>query len=75
MGQIYTEFTKEGIEIPHPKRDIQVFFPEGTSAEIKNPEIVVKENPLTKNASKEISPNENPQQENSSTENPLGKAL
>lgn len=38
MGQIYTEFAANGIEIPHPKRDIQVFFPEGTSAEIKNRE-------------------------------------
>jgi small-conductance mechanosensitive channel len=38
MGEIYTAFAKEGIEIPHPKRDIQVFFPEGTSAEIKQPE-------------------------------------
>jgi potassium-dependent mechanosensitive channel len=29
MSEIYTEFTKQGIEIPHPKRDIQVYFPEG----------------------------------------------
>lgn len=36
MSEIYTEFAKQGIEIPHPKRDIQVFFPEGTNAEIKN---------------------------------------
>lgn len=35
MSEVYTEFAKQGIEIPHPKRDIQVFFPEGTSAEIK----------------------------------------
>ncbi len=39
MSEIYTAFAKEGIEIPHPKRDIQVFFPEGTSADGKNPEI------------------------------------
>ncbi len=30
MSDIYTKFTSEGIEIPHPKRDIQVYFPKGT---------------------------------------------
>jgi potassium efflux system protein len=34
MREIYTEFAHEGIEIPNPKRDIQVIFPEG-SAEAK----------------------------------------
>ena len=38
MIEIYTEFAKQGIEIPHPKRDIQVFFPEGTSYEVKKNE-------------------------------------
>jgi potassium-dependent mechanosensitive channel len=33
MGEVYTQFTKEGIEIPHPKRDIQVYFPTGTMPE------------------------------------------
>ncbi|OCX53428.1 hypothetical protein BEL04_03770 [Mucilaginibacter sp. PPCGB 2223] len=33
MAQIYTEFAKEGIEIPHPKRDIQVYFPESSTPE------------------------------------------
>jgi len=33
MGEIYTKFTEQGIEIPHPKRDIQVYFPEGTTPE------------------------------------------
>ena len=45
MTDIYNKFSKEGIEIPHPKRDIQVYFPENTTAEditklprpIKNP--------------------------------------
>jgi small-conductance mechanosensitive channel len=45
MSEIYTEFAKEGIEIPHPKRDIQVFFPDGTSAEIKAPDPVNKNLP------------------------------
>ena len=40
MAEIYTEFAKQGIEIPHPKRDIQVFFPDGTTAEIKTPDDV-----------------------------------
>jgi small-conductance mechanosensitive channel len=40
MIEVYTEFAKEGIEIPHPKRDIQVFFPEGTNAEVKNQEVL-----------------------------------
>jgi potassium efflux system protein len=30
MSEIYTKFAEQGIEIPHPKRDIQVNFPEGT---------------------------------------------
>jgi len=33
MSEIYTRFTKEGIEIPHPKRDIQIYFPESTIPE------------------------------------------
>jgi potassium efflux system protein len=37
MSLIYIKFAEEGIEIPHPKRDIQVYFPEGT-----NPNTVVK---------------------------------
>jgi len=41
MGEIYTKFTEQGIEIPHPKRDIQVYFPEGTPpediAKLQNP--------------------------------------
>lgn len=49
MIEVYTTFAKEGIEIPHPKRDIQVFFPEGTNAEIK-----------TQDALKEILPNKAP---------------
>ena len=59
MAEIYTEFAKEGIEIPHPKRDIQVFFPEGTSAEIKNADdvkgIINADNPP-----KEIAPKKSP---------------
>jgi len=34
MTEIYTQFGKEGIEIPHPKRDVQVYFPENTSENI-----------------------------------------
>ncbi|WP_448699115.1 mechanosensitive ion channel family protein [Mucilaginibacter sp. AW1-3] len=44
MSEIYTEFTKEGIEIPHPKRDIQVYFPEGST-----PEDISKLQQATKN--------------------------
>lgn len=40
LSEIYTQFAKEGIEIPHPKRDIQVFFPDGSNAAglVKNTE-------------------------------------
>ncbi len=53
MIEIYSEFLKENIEIPHPKRDIQVYFPENTNAEIKQSDIVKevlpkKSNPPTK---------------------------
>jgi potassium efflux system protein len=44
MGEIYTKFTEQGIEIPHPKRDIQVYFPEGTT-----PEDITKLQKPTKN--------------------------
>ncbi|RKR83927.1 mechanosensitive ion channel-like protein [Mucilaginibacter gracilis] len=46
MSEIYIKFAEEGIEIPHPKRDIQVFFPEGTDTKalVKNAEIT-KESP------------------------------
>lgn len=54
MSAVYTEFEKEGVEIPHPKRDIQVFFPEGTSAEVKSPEI--KEIFPSKNTTKKSPP-------------------
>ncbi len=41
MSEIYTKFTEQGIEIPHPKRDIQVYFPEGTTpddiSKLQNP--------------------------------------
>ena len=57
MSEIYTQFAIEGIEIPHPKRDIQVFFPEGTSAEIKNPENI-KEVPPTEHLPKENLPDQ-----------------
>jgi len=39
MSEVYTEFAKQGIEIPHPKRDIQVFFPEGGTPGAQNAEI------------------------------------
>jgi potassium efflux system protein len=48
MSNIYSEFTKQGIEIPHPKRDIQVFFPEGTTAEDVGKLQVPTKNPLGK---------------------------
>ncbi|EHQ29283.1 mechanosensitive ion channel family protein [Mucilaginibacter paludis] len=32
LSEIYMQFAKEGIEIPHPKRDIQVYFPDGSLA-------------------------------------------
>ncbi|MDF2432053.1 MAG: potassium-dependent mechanosensitive channel [Mucilaginibacter sp.] len=82
MAEVYTEFSKEGIEIPHPKRDIQVFFPEGTSAEIKNPDLVAEistqENPMEE-ASREDLPKQDASKEDISKqrtpkENPPGKA-
>jgi small-conductance mechanosensitive channel len=39
MIEIYSEFLKENIEIPHPKRDIQVYFPENSNQAIKNNDI------------------------------------
>ena len=59
MSEIYTEFAKQGIEIPHPKRDIQVFFPEGTNAEIKNADDV-KEILNADEPKKEIAPKKSP---------------
>ncbi len=46
ISEIYMEFTKQGIEIPHPKRDIQVYFPDGTNVSdlIKSSD-APKENP------------------------------
>lgn len=49
LSEIYNKFSAEGIEISQPKRDIKVFFPEGTSANApaKKPEATEppKENP------------------------------
>ena len=59
MGQIYTEFNAQGVEIPHPKRDIQVFFPEGTSAEIKSPDVLKEMLPQEEVQKPEV-PKENP---------------
>ena len=56
MSEVYTEFAKQGIEIPHPKRDIQVFFPEGTNAEIKNADDVKE----ILNPKKDIAPKKSP---------------
>ena len=48
MSQIYTEFAKQGIEIPHPKRDIQVFFPEGSNVpSISSPDVATGKTPKT----------------------------
>jgi small-conductance mechanosensitive channel len=44
MGEIYTKFIEQGIEIPHPKRDIQIYFPEGTT-----PDDIAKLQNATKN--------------------------
>jgi potassium efflux system protein len=33
ITEVYNTFTKEGIEVPQSKRDIQVYFPEGTSGD------------------------------------------
>jgi potassium efflux system protein len=82
MAEVYTEFAKEGIEIPHPKRDIQVFFPEGTSAEVKSPDLLkpisTQETPQ-EDAPKEDLPKPDASGKNSSKqetpkENPPGKA-
>jgi len=45
MSEIYTQFGKEGIEIPHPKRDVQVYFPENTSEDIAKLPKVTKNPP------------------------------
>jgi len=55
MSEVYNEFAKEGIEIPHPKRDIKVFFPGGTNVETNDlaaiKEIFQKKNTPTENPS------------------------
>ncbi|HAL81530.1 MAG TPA: hypothetical protein DCO83_04250 [Mucilaginibacter sp.] len=52
MSEVYTEFAKEGIEIPHPKRDIKVFFPGGASADA-NEQTAIKDALQKKNPPKE----------------------
>ena len=52
MAQIYTEFGKAGIQIPHPKRDLQVFFPEGMGGKVRDIIDLTNVNP--------IPPKENP---------------